>query len=94
MNNIEKKIVIKRPDDWHLHLRDGKMLSAVLPYSAAHFGRAIIMPNLTPPVITIAEAVAYRKRIKSNLQDKNNFEPLMTAYLTDQTNPDEVEKGF
>ena len=94
MNNIEKKLVIKRPDDWHLHLRDGEMLSAVLPYSAAHFGRAIIMPNLTPPVITIAEAVAYRKRIKSNLQDKNKFEPLMTAYLTDQTNPDEVEKGF
>ena len=94
MKTLEKQIVIKRPDDWHLHLRDGEMLSAVLPYSAAHFGRAIIMPNLTPPVISIADAVAYRKRIKSSLKGENEFEPLMTCYLTDHTNPEEVEKGF
>jgi dihydroorotase len=88
------ELTIRRPDDWHLHLRDGAMLKAVLPHSARDFGRAIIMPNLTPPVVTTADALAYRDRILSALPDGAVFEPLMTCYLTDDTDPDEVERGF
>ena len=94
MKISKNKIKIIRPDDWHLHLRDGEMLKAVLPYTTAHFSRAIIMPNLTPPITSVADAVNYRDRIKSNLRGKENFEPLMTCYLTDHTDPDEVERGF
>lgn len=86
-------LTICRPDDWHLHLRDGDMLAAVLPYTARVFGRAIIMPNLTPPVAVTSDAVAYRDRIIAALPDATEFTPLMTAYLTDTTDPADIEKG-
>jgi len=81
---------ITRPDDWHLHLRDGEMLSAVLPDTARRFGRAIIMPNLKQPVTTTAMALAYRQRILDVIPDGLRFEPLMTLYLTDETLPAEI----
>ena len=84
------QILIRRPDDWHLHLRDGAMLQAVLPETARHFARAIIMPNLVPPVVTGAQAAAYRERIMAALPDGMSFEPLMTLYLTEDTDPDDV----
>ncbi len=87
-------LTIKRPDDWHLHLRDGDMLKGVLPYSAKDFSRAIIMPNLVPPVITTADAKAYRERIMSALPEGMSFEPLMVLYLTEDTDPADVEAGF
>ncbi|MGB6119188.1 MAG: dihydroorotase [Mesorhizobium sp.] len=86
-------ITIRRPDDWHLHLRDGDVLAAVLPQSH-HFARAIIMPNLVPPVVTTADAAAYRKRILAALPDGQTFEPLMTLYLTEATSADDVAAGF
>ncbi|MBO6934392.1 MAG: dihydroorotase [Deltaproteobacteria bacterium] len=85
-------LTIRRPDDWHLHLRDGEMLALVAPYTARQFGRAIVMPNLVPPVTTVDAAKAYRERIRSAVGDAR-FEPLMTAYLTDQIDPDEVARG-
>ena len=81
---------LTRPDDWHLHLRDGDMLAAVLPDTARRFARAIVMPNLKPPVRTVAEAAAYRDRILAALPDGLAFEPLMTLYLTDNTSPEEI----
>jgi dihydroorotase len=87
------RLTIARPDDAHLHLRDGAMLRAVLPFSARQFGRALIMPNLKPPVTTSAEAAAYRKEIMAALPENADFTPLMTLYLTDATDPDDVEKG-
>lgn len=83
-------LTIPRPDDWHLHLRDGAMLEAVLPETARHFGRAIIMPNLVPPVVTGAQAAAYRDRILAALPEGMAFEPLMTLYLTEDTDPADV----
>ncbi|WP_050603525.1 dihydroorotase [Ruegeria sp. 6PALISEP08] len=83
-------LTIRRPDDWHLHLRDGAMLQAVLPETARHFGRAIIMPNLVPPVVTGADAAAYRDRIMTALPEGMTFEPLMTLYLTEDTDPDDL----
>jgi dihydroorotase len=94
VTTIPNKLTIRRPDDWHLHLRDGATLSAVLPFTAAHYGRAIVMPNLTPPVTTTAAAIAYRERILAALPAHTDFTPLMTCYLTDNTDPDEVETGF
>jgi len=82
---------ITRPDDWHLHLRDGAGLAAVLPHTAAQFARAIVMPNLRPPVRTVAEAAAYRQRILDALPEGMAFEPLMTLYLTDNTPAAEIE---
>jgi dihydroorotase len=82
---------ITRPDDWHLHLRDGEALAAVLPHTAAQFARAIVMPNLRPPVRTVAEAQAYRQRILAALPAGADFTPLMTLYLTDNTPPAEIE---
>jgi dihydroorotase len=82
---------IRRPDDWHLHLRDGAALRAVLPFTAAQFARAIVMPNLKPPVTTTGLAVAYRQRILDALAPGAKFEPLMTLYLTDRTVPSEVD---
>jgi dihydroorotase len=82
---------IRRPDDWHLHLRDGAALRAVLPFTAAQFARAIVMPNLKPPVTTTGLAVAYRQRILDALAPGAKFEPLMTVYLTDRTVPAEVD---
>ena len=87
------RITIRQPDDWHVHLRDGAMLRAVLPWTAAQFARAIIMPNLTPPVTTAADAAAYRGRILAARPPGSTFQPLMTCYLTDSTDPDEVERG-
>ena len=83
-------ITLRQPDDWHLHLRDGEMMAGVLPHSAQHFARAIIMPNLVPPVVTGAQAAAYRDRILSALPDGATFDPLMTLYLTEVTDPDDV----
>ena len=87
------KITLRRPDDWHLHLRDGAMLKAVLPFTARRFARAIVMPNLAPPVRTTAEAKAYRKRILAALPRGLAFTPLMTCYLTDHTDPADVARG-
>lgn len=78
-------MTITRPDDWHLHLRDGDMLKAVLPETARHFGRAIIMPNLIPPVVTAKDAAEYRDRIMAAKPDNSKFQPLMTLYLTEET---------
>ncbi|UWQ73417.1 dihydroorotase [Leisingera sp. M658] len=87
---MTQTLTIPRPDDWHLHLRDGAMLEAVLPETARHFGRAIIMPNLVPPVVTAGQAAAYRDRILAALPNGMAFEPLMTLYLTEDTDPADV----
>ena len=87
---MTKTLTLHRPDDWHLHLRDGAMLAAVLPETARHFARAIIMPNLVPPVVTRADAEAYRNRILAALPGDMHFEPLMTLYLTEDTDPADV----
>jgi len=90
----EQRLVIRRPDDWHVHLRDGDMLTAVARYTAEQFGRAIVMPNLSPPVTTVAQALSYRQRILAALPDDSEFEPLLTAYLTDTIAADEIAAGF
>ncbi|MGB4468263.1 MAG: dihydroorotase [Azovibrio sp.] len=87
------QITITRPDDWHLHLRDGAALSAVLPHTARQFARAIVMPNLKPPVTTVERADAYRQRILAALPAGLSFEPLMTLYLTDDTPPAEIARA-
>ena len=87
---MTQTLTIRRPDDWHLHLRDGAMLRAVLPETARHFARAIVMPNLVPPVVTGAQAAAYRDRILAALPEGMTFEPLMTLYLTEDTDPEDV----
>ncbi len=87
---MTQTLTLRRPDDMHLHLRDGAMLAAVLPESARHFARAIVMPNLVPPVVTGAEAAAYRDRILASLPEGMAFEPLMTLYLTEATDPADV----
>jgi dihydroorotase len=84
------RITLRQPDDWHLHLRDGDMLRAVLPETARHFARAIVMPNLVPPVVTAAEAAAYRDRIMAAKPLNNGFKPLMTLYLTETTDAKDV----
>jgi dihydroorotase len=91
---MTNRVTIRKPDDWHLHVRDGAMLRAVLPYTAKHFGRAILMPNLVPPVRTTQDAIAYRERVFAALPEGSTFKPLMTCYLTDDTDPDDVEHGF
>ena len=91
---MSSTITIPRPDDWHLHLRDGAMLRAVVPHSAQDFARAIIMPNLVPPVRTGADAAAYAERIQAAIPDGADFTPLMTLYLTETTDPDDVEAAF
>lgn len=83
-------LTLTRPDDWHLHLRDGAALASVVPHTAAQFARAIVMPNLKPPVTTTAQALAYRERILAALPQGSAFEPLMTLYLTDNTRPEEI----
>ena len=85
---------IRRPDDWHIHLRDGDMLKTVVPYTSEVYGRAIVMPNLVPPVTTVAAAVAYRERIMAAVPAGHRFTPLMTCYLTDTLDADELERGF
>ena len=88
------RITIRKPDDWHLHVRDGDMLKVVLPFTARNFARAILMPNLVPPVRTTADGIAYRARVLAALPAGSPFTPLMTLYLTDDTDPDDVERGF
>ncbi|WP_312241552.1 dihydroorotase [Pantoea sp.] len=89
-----QQLTIRRPDDWHIHLRDDDMLKAVLPFTSAVNGRAIVMPNLVPPVTSVAAAEAYRDRILAALPAGHSFTPLMTCYLTDSLDADEVERGF
>lgn len=89
-----KELTFCRPDDWHVHLRDGDMLRMALPWSARAFGRAIVMPNLDPPVTTASQAAAYRDRIRRVFPDGSRFEPLMTCFLTDETDPEDVARGF
>jgi dihydroorotase len=88
-----QKLSIIRPDDWHLHVRDGAALQAVVPHTAAQFARAIIMPNLKPPVTTAAQALAYKQRIMAAVPQGMRFEPLMTLYLTDNLPPDEIKRA-
>ncbi len=90
---MTERLVIRRPDDWHVHLRDGAMLEHVAPFTARQFARAIIMPNLAPPVTTSAQAAAYRARIVAALPPGTDFTPLMTLYLTDDIDPDEIVRG-
>lgn len=88
------RLTIRRPDDWHVHLRDGALLAGVAPWTARQFARAIVMPNLSPPMTDVAGVSAYRERILAALPAGSDFTPLMTLYLTDSTDPDEVERGF
>ncbi|XP_048422248.1 dihydroorotase, mitochondrial isoform X1 [Pyrus x bretschneideri] len=88
---VKMELTITRPDDWHVHLRDGELLQAVVPHSASHFGRAIVMPNLKPPITTTAAAVAYRESILKAMPAGSDFTPLMTLYLTDTTEPNEIK---
>ena len=87
---MSQTLTLRRPDDWHLHLRDGAMLRAVLPETTRHFARAIVMPNLVPPVVTGQDAAAYRARIIGAMPDGADFTPLMTLYLTEETDPEDV----
>lgn len=86
-------LTLRRPDDWHVHLRDGAMLKGVLPYTTHQFARAIVMPNLSPPMIDVAGVAAYRDRILAALPAGSDFTPLMTCYLTDATDPAEIRRG-
>jgi dihydroorotase len=94
MSAKDDAIDLRRPDDWHVHLRDGAMLNEVARFTARQFARAVVMPNLVPPVTTIAAARAYRERILAALPSTVAFTPLMTCYLTDATDPEEVARGF
>ena len=94
--NAPASLTLTRPDDWHLHLRDGAALQAVLPHTARQFARAIVMPNLRPPITTAAQALAYRERILAARPAEGpgaDFQPLMTLYLTDNTSPDEIRRA-
>jgi len=93
MRRMTDTLTLTRPDDWHLHVRDGEALHTVVPHTAAQFGRAIIMPNLKPPVTTAAQALAYRDRIRAAVPPGSQFEPLMTLYLTDKLPADEVRRA-
>jgi len=93
-SEIVTRLVIRQPDDWHVHLRDDAMLGAVAAYTARQFARAIVMPNLKPPVTTVSAAIAYRARIIAAVPVDLAFTPLMTVYLSDDTDPTEVERGF
>jgi dihydroorotase len=88
-----RRLVMRRPDDWHVHLRDGDMLKAVVPYTARQFARAIVMPNLVPPVTSVEAAETYRDRIRAAVPAGPAFTPLMTCYLTDDADPDEIAHG-
>ena len=90
---MSDRLTLRRPDDFHLHLRDGDMMRAVLPFTAEVFARAVVMPNLVPPARTVAEVIAYRDRIRACLPPDHPFEPLMTAYLTDDTDAADLEAG-
>ena len=90
---MTQQLTITKPDDWHLHVRDGAALNTVVPHTAAEFGRAIIMPNLKPPVTTAAQALAYKERILAAVPQGMHFEPLMTLYLTDNLPADEIARA-
>ena len=90
---MTRRLTITRPDDWHLHLRDGAAMAAVLPHSARQFARAIVMPNLRPPITSTAMALAYRERIVAATPANSDFTPLMTLYLTDNLPPDEIRRA-
>lgn len=90
---MPETLTIRRPDDWHVHLRDGEMLAMVAPYTARQFARAIVMPNLAPPITTVAAALTYRDRIRAAVPTGSGFEPLMTCYLTDHADPEELRRG-
>src|SRR3546814_17795966 len=87
------RLTIRRPDDWHVHLRDGAMLTHVAPYTARQFARAIVMPNLSPPVTSVAEGIAYRERIVAAVPAELDFTPLIVAYMTDHSDADELARG-
>ena len=89
--NSPDSITITQPDDWHLHIRDGDMLRTVLPHTSRQFARAIIMPNLKPPVTSTAQALEYRDRISEATPSNDRFQPLMTLYLTDNTSAEEIQ---
>ena len=91
---MTNRLILRRPDDWHVHLRDGVMLKDVVNFTARQFGRAIVMPNLAPPITSIAAAKAYRKRIVEAVEPGLDFTPLMTCYLTDTIDAGEIERGF
>lgn len=93
MTDAPESLTIRRPDDWHVHLRDGDVLRGVTPFTARQFARAIVMPNLSPPVATVETAVNYRDRILAAVPEGTDFTPLMTCYLTDHADPDELERG-
>ncbi|MGL4275882.1 MAG: dihydroorotase, partial [Morganella morganii] len=94
MTHPVTSLKIRRPDDWHIHFRDGAMLGTVVPFTSEFFGRAIVMPNLVPPVTTTDAAIAYRERILAAVPQGHSFTPLMTCYLTDNADPAEIERGF
>jgi dihydroorotase len=89
-----KEIDIIKPDDWHVHFRDGEILKAVVPETTRHFARSIVMPNLIPPILNSKQAVQYKKRIEKVIPKQNNFEPLMTIYLTEETNKNELKNAY
>ena len=89
-----EEIEIIKPDDWHVHFRDGKILEAVVPETTRHFARAIIMPNLVPPILKAVDAVKYKKRIQRAIPKRDSFLPLMTIYLTETTNKDDVREAY
>lgn len=91
---MTNSLTFRRPDDWHVHFRDGAILASVVPWTTQQFARAIVMPNLNPPVTDVAGAKAYRERIMAAVPKGVAFEPLMTAYLTDNSDPDELERGY
>lgn len=93
-NQLTIPLSFPRPDDWHVHLRDGDMLRGVLPFTARQFARAIVMPNLSPPVVSAASAAAYRERIMAAVPEGHTFTPLMTAYLTDSSDPNDLIAGY
>ncbi|MGV3346305.1 dihydroorotase [Enterobacteriaceae bacterium LUAb1] len=94
MTTVPQEITLRRPDDWHSHLRDDVMMQTVLPYTSRIYGRAIVMPNLPTPVTSISAAYAYRQRILSATPAGHAFTPLMTCYLTDSSTPEEIEQGY
>jgi dihydroorotase len=94
MNSSANRLTIRRPDDWHVHLRDGAILAGVVPHTARQFARAIVMPNLSAPITSPASAQAYRQRILAALPEGSQFTPLMTCYLTDHSDPDELQRGL
>ena len=89
-----EEIAIIKPDDWHVHFRDGEILKAVVPETTRNFARSIVMPNLVPPIINGQDALQYKKRIKKAVPNGHNFEPFMTIYLTENTNENQLEKSY